>query len=428
MSDQPGLCGRRSATYDPVDIWVRGPAGSSPGVGEHEVPVHGIEVNSARGGERRRRLSADGAAREAAAPRLIDTVAVIPARNEEAGVLASLNSLARQTRRPDLILVVVNNSTDRTEDFALAFADDPQTPRTIVLNLVENPHKKAGALNYGIDWLRQEARGRLSDTVRHVLVMDADTELHPKFIERACNILEQDPKMGGVSASCLGQTGLWRTPWQRYLLGMQIIEYGRAAATRYRRDIHTMSGAGSFYRSEALQSVIDWRGEVFWEDHKNLVEDYETTLTLKECGWKVTANEFCVAYTDLMPSLRMLISQRQRWIRGTMDALRDRGWTKHTWQSIVSINIGLLGFIYLLGWGVVQATAILRHGLSQWPLFWVLIAFWLIYPMLCVRKLGWKAMLVEALILPELVFAMFRAYWLTSSILKSYITRVSSWK
>ncbi|MGC0421894.1 glycosyltransferase family 2 protein [Embleya sp. AB8] len=386
--------------------------------------MNGIEVVDARRGEHRRRRSTS----EAATPRILGTVAVIPARNEEAGVLGSLNSLARQTRRPDLILVVVNNSTDRTEDYAREFGEDPETPLTVVLSLPENPHKKAGALNYGIDWLREEARGRLSDTVQHVLVMDADTELHPKFIERACNVLEQDPQIGGVSASCLGLTGLWRNPWQRYLLGMQIIEYGRAATTRFRRDVHTMSGAGSFYRSEALQSVIDWRGEVFWEDHKNLVEDYETTLTLKECGWKVTANELCIARTDLMPTLRQLIQQRQRWIRGTMDALRDRGWTKHTWQSILSINLGMLGFIYLVGYGAVQVASIAQNGFSQWPLFWLLITFWVVYPAICARKMGWKAMLVEALILPELLYSLVRAYWLTSSILKSYVTRVSSWK
>ncbi|MGW1027036.1 glycosyltransferase [Streptomyces sp. NPDC002577] len=66
---------------------------------------------------------------------------------------------------------------------------------------------------------------------------------------------------------------------------------------------------------------------MFWQDDGNLVEDYETTLALKESGWKVTANEHCIAYTDLMPSLRQSIGQRERWGRGTVDTLRRRGWT-----------------------------------------------------------------------------------------------------
>ncbi|MDH6137852.1 cellulose synthase/poly-beta-1,6-N-acetylglucosamine synthase-like glycosyltransferase [Kitasatospora sp. MAA4] len=359
---------------------------------------------------------------------LYDSVVIVPARNEEVGVLTSLQSLAAQSRRPDLIIVVVNNSTDRTEDFARQFADDERTPPTVVLTLDNNPHKKAGALNYGLNWLREAVGGRLTDRVRHVLVMDADTELHVKFIERARNVIASDPELGGVSAACLGRTDLWRNPWQRYLLGMQIIEYGRAANTRYRSDVHTMSGAGSFYRGEALQGLIDWRGEVFWEDHRNLVEDYETTLTLKESGWKVTANQLCIAYTDLMPTLRELIQQRERWSRGTVDTLRSRGFTKFTWHSITTMIMGLFGAAYILGWGSTRLVSAAQHGFSNSPFMWALFSFWIIYPALRVRNLGWKAMIVEAILLPELVYTVVRTYWLVASIVKSYVTRVSAWK
>ncbi|MFJ4679233.1 glycosyltransferase family 2 protein [Kitasatospora sp. NPDC088783] len=357
-----------------------------------------------------------------------DTMILVPARNEEAGVLTSLESLAAQSRRPDLVVVVVNNSTDRTRQFAQEFADRPDSPPTVVLNLDNNPHKKAGALNYGLNWVREAVGGRLTGAVGHVLVMDADTELHPKFLERARNVIASDPRIGGVSAACFGRTGLWSNPWQRYLLGMQIIEYGAAASARYRRDVHTMSGAGSFYRAEALQSLIDWRGEVFWEDHRNLVEDYETTIALKESGWKVTANEACIAYTDLMPSLRQLTQQRERWSRGTVDTLRARGWTKYTWHSISTMVLALLGAVYVLGWGSRQIVLAARYGLDHTPLMLAMVAFWVLYPALRVRKLGWKAMLVEALILPELIYNIVRTYWLLSSVLKSYFTRVSAWK
>ena len=372
-----------------------------------------------------------GSGRKAPAARPVaayDTVVIVPARDEEAGILTSLQSLSRQSRRPDLIIVVVNNSTDRTENYAAGFAGDYRTPPTVVLNLRNNPHKKAGALNYGIEWLRQQVGGRLNPGVKHVLAVDADTELHPKFIERAINVVASDPDIGGVSAACLGRTGLWRNPWQRFLLGMQIIEYGRAANARYRTDIHTMSGAGSFYRGAALQELLDARGHIFWEDHRNLVEDYETTLALKECGWKVTANQLCIAYTDLMPTLRQLLQQRERWTRGTVDALRRRGWTKFTWHAIATTILGIVGAAYILGWGSTQLAAAFAHGFSQRPIVWLLLGFWVVYPALLVRNLGWKAMLVEALLVPELVYTVVRTYWLVSSILKSYFTRVSTWQ
>jgi cellulose synthase/poly-beta-1,6-N-acetylglucosamine synthase-like glycosyltransferase len=359
---------------------------------------------------------------------VVDTVALVPARNEEVGVFTALRSLARQTRRPDLIVVVVNNSTDRTLDYAREFAAEPDVPRTVVLNLDDNPHKKAGALNYGLRWLRHRVGGRLNNTVGHVLVMDADTELHPKFVERARNVVASDPQLGGVSAACLGRTNLWQSPWQRYLLGMQIIEYGRAANSRYRRSVHTMSGAGSFYRAEALQNLMDWRGEVFWEDHSNLVEDYETTLALKECGWKITANQLCIAYTDLMPTLRELLQQRERWGRGTVDTLRGRGITRYTWHTIATMILAVLGSAYILGFGTAQISFWLEYGFAAQPIFWALTGFWVVYPALRVTNLGWKAMLVEALLVPELVYTIVRTYWTLSSIVKSYLTRVSAWK
>lgn len=384
-----------------------------------------VESGRAAHGRRRR---GRGPQAETPGDLIYQTVVLVPARNEEDGVLTSLDSLAAQTRRPDLIVVVVNNSTDRTEEYAREFADDERTPLTVVLNFPDNPHKKAGALNHGLRWLRDIVGGRLNGKVGHILVMDADTELHPRFVERARNVIASDPELGGVSAACLGRTDLWRNPWQRYLLGMQIIEYGRAAQARYRRDVHTMSGAGSFYRAEALQGLIDWRGEVFWEDHRNLVEDYETTLALKESGWKVTANELCIAYTDLMPTLRELVQQRERWSRGTVDTLRRRGWTKFTWHSIATMIMGLIGFVYILGWGSRQLVLLAEYGFYHQPLLWALFAFWIVYPALRIRSLGWKAMLVEAVLLPELVYTVVRSYWLVSSIAKSYVTRVSAWK
>ncbi len=70
----------------------------------------------------------------------------------------------------------------------------------------------------------------------------------------------------------------------------------------------------------------------------------------------------------------------------------------------------------------------LKNGLAKQPLLWVLLAFWIVYPAVRVRNLGWKAMAVEALLGPELVYTVVRAYWTVSSIVKSYVTRVSAWK
>lgn len=354
---------------------------------------------------------------------LLGTVVLVPARNEEEGLLTGLESIARQTSPPDLIVVIVNNSTDSTEKIAYDFAARSDVPETHVLVLSDNPHKKAGALNAGIEHVRNLTGHRLVTAARYLVVMDADTELHPSFLMRAERVISNDDQLGGVSAACRGRHIPPRSLWQRCLMGMQRIEYGRFVDTRMRRNVHTMSGAGSLYRTAALQDLLDWRGEVFWQNPRNLVEDYETTLALKESGWRCTTNQWCIAYTDLMPTLRSLIKQRERWVRGTVDTLRQRGITRHTWFSIGSIILGLICIPYTAFWAWATATGIYHHGLPEQPVYISLFCFWSVYLAYTARHLGWRSILVEALVIPEVLYNLARMYWLVTSVTKSYLSR-----
>ena len=91
-----------------------------------------------------------GTAEAAASPEarrtaLYDTVVLVPARNEEVGD----PHVAEVPGRADAgaltcIIVVVNNSTDRTEDFARQFADDERTPPTVVLTSAQQPAQEGG--------------------------------------------------------------------------------------------------------------------------------------------------------------------------------------------------------------------------------------------------------------------------------------------
>lgn len=354
------------------------------------------------------------------------TAVIVPARNEADGLSLALWSLARQSVKPDMVIVVANNCTDDTEQLAWELSAQPGMPFTDVVSMPVNPGKKAGALNAGLVRLTQLIDGPLT-SMDYVLTMDADTELHPEFIARSARVLASDPALGGVSASCLGRHITPTSLHQRFLLGMQRIEYGRYSSMRFRQNVHTMSGAGSFYRTTALQELMESRGYVFWGTPANLVEDYETTLALKELGWKITANQLCIARTDLMPTVGALVSQRERWVRGTVDVLRQRGWTRHTYQSILVLLLGLAGYIYTGVWIAMSALAVTHHGGKvELQYFW-LVGFWMIYQVASVRSLGWRPMLVEALLIPEAVFGVLRMYWLFSSVTKSYLSATATW-
>ena len=99
---------------------------------------------------------------------------VIPARNEEASLAAAVRSVLHQTQPAHRIVVVVNNSDDRTEQVARGFAN--QGVEVVVM--AANPDRKAGALNHVITPLLVQMDERDA-----ILTMDADTELAPDFIK-----------------------------------------------------------------------------------------------------------------------------------------------------------------------------------------------------------------------------------------------------
>ena len=362
----------------------------------------------------------------ASVPRSSGIAVIIPARDEGAALADTLHSLARQTLCPDRIIVVVNNSSDGTRDIALSYASARQSINTDVLEIPGfNRHRKAGALNYGIRYLLRD--GLLPPGVRYLLVMDGDTELDLHFLKRAWRILERDSSIGGVSAACLGKPIEGGTPWCRLLLLFQRVEYGRFAATRLRRNVHTMSGAGSFYRAAALNDLLGQRPDVFEERESNLVEDYETTLALKQRGWRITSNQGCIAYTDLMPTMQMLLAQRIRWVRGTVDEWRRYGWCRATRLSIMGMILWAPGIGFAALWGTMSARAFITHDAHLDYRYLLLTAFWSAYQGLSVRHMGWKVVLFEMALVPEAMFNLVRNYWLVRSILASYLSGTRAW-
>ncbi len=350
---------------------------------------------------------------------------IIPARDESTGLAAALRSLEQQTLRPDRVVVVINNSTDDTADVAVHHAETRRSVRTDVLEMHGvNRYRKAGALNCGLRYLLVD--GELPTTISYLLVMDGDTELHPQFLKRAWRVMERDASLGGLSATCLGKPVKGATPWQDLLLLFQRIEYARFAAARLRSNVHTMSGAGSFYRSAALNDLLTQRPDVFEERESNLVEDYEATLALKLRGWRVTSNQGCIAYTDLMPTLHMLLAQRVRWLRGTVDEWRRYGWCQATWLSITQVIYQLVSVAYLAIWLPFAAHAVLSGGQAE-SRYLAVGAFWAAYQGFSVRQLGWKVVLFEMALLPEALFNLVRNYWLAKSILASYRGSRRAW-
>ena len=254
-------------------------------------------------------------------PRASRVTALVPAHNEEIGIAQTIESLRRQTQPPDRILVAADNCTDGTVAIARALGVD-------VLETSGNTAKKAGALNQGLSLV-------LPTLEPHdvVLMMDADSQLSPDFIECGLRYFDKHPQRGGISGSYVAGDH----PSRIGLL--QKIEYTQGLRTVHRRAgrIHVLSGAATMFTVEALLTVARLRGSslipgvpghVYHE--ASLTEDYELTVALQRVGYDPRCARDCRVVTDIMPTWSDWRTQRLRWQRGTLETLMTYGFVEHT--------------------------------------------------------------------------------------------------
>lgn len=337
-------------------------------------------------------------------------IVVIPAHNEEVGILAAMASVDAQTRRPDRRIVVSDNSTDRTVELARSL------PGWEVWETVANTGKKGGALNQA--WARLEPT--LADR-DYVLTMDADTILDPEFVAAAYVKHRLERKKGRpVGGVCANFAGL---PLDSALGALQMMEYARAAQiNRSRRGFApVLAGAATMLSVEALRSVYRERGHLY---EPVLTEDYELSLALRVHGYATMAPRACKARTDLMPTMRMLWAQRLRWYRGAFEALRAHGF-RHGIRSdigwlVFSLWAAASRWLFLLALGITVAT-VGHMAFSPWLL--LLFAFAATIRVVQVRELGWKYMTLAALMVEELYYAFFLEAVLWRSVYLAYVVR-----
>jgi biofilm PGA synthesis N-glycosyltransferase PgaC len=270
-----------------------------------------------------------------ARPTVSTVTVIVPAYNEEEGIASTIEGLLGQ-ESPDWlqitdVVVVVNNSTDRTAEIARRY------PVTVV-EMTYNKHKKSGAMNHG--W---QEHGGTSD---FVLTMDADTVLLPDTVEKMAKELIDNPKLGAVCAR------YWAKEGRGLVRRLQRLEYARYDDLRELRGwkVNVASGAAAMYRRVALQDVVELRGRPEPWDNESLIEDYALTLDLKARGWRVGAAREAHVYTEPPTTFRALWKQRLRWGRGGMDECLRRGWTPATRRDILAYVLFSLSVFFRLLW------------------------------------------------------------------------------
>lgn len=344
---------------------------------------------------------------------------LVPAHNEEQAIGETLASLLRQSCRPDRVIVVADNCTDRTAELARAAGVE-------VLATVGNVHKKAGALNQA---LQQVLPGQGENDL--VMVMDADTSLDDGFLESVVRRMSEDRGLMAIGGLFYGEEG-------KGLIGQfqrnEYARYGRDLQRRRGR-VFVLTGTATAFRPRALRTVADERGRILpgvpgdVYDTLVLTEDNEITLAIKTLGGLVVSPSDCTVVTEVMPTWRALWAQRLRWQRGALENLGEYGMRPATfryWAQQLGIGYGVIALgSYLL------LMLLMLTSFDQWVWFPFWVGTGLVFTVervVTVWSAGWRARLLAATLFPELCYALFLDIVYLKGILDMSTGRQAAWQ
>lgn len=271
---------------------------------------------------------------------------MIPAYNEEKGIVKTIESCLNQSRKPDEIIVINDGSTDKTPELLKKY-----TGRIKVVNLKKNTGNKSKAQEIGLKFVTGEI----------FITADADTKLDSKFIE---NILKSF-KEKEVSAVC----GYVKSEKNNWITKVREINY-ITTQTIYKKAqshlgaIFVLSGCCSAFRTKDFIESVSF-------DHDNLTEDLDFTYRLKLAGKRIEFNDKAIVYTQDPNNLKSYFKQLKRWYAG--------GWTclKKNFKIIKKPNEAfVLSLNYLEGiiMGIVSMIMIFLLFVRPQLFLWLFLA------------------------------------------------------
>jgi biofilm PGA synthesis N-glycosyltransferase PgaC len=256
---------------------------------------------------------------------------IIPAYNEAETIAGVLDSLLQQTRLPDVIHLIVNNTSDDSVEIASHYAG-PHTRVTAlgeqstiiyVHDIGKNPDKKVGALNYGYS---------LVEHMDYLLGVDGDTTPEPDAVENLVNEIASDDRIGGISAIYSIDDSALEKPMAKFLIAGQRAQFSAFNMQNLLkgRNMAVLGGQFSIFSTQALRDVLrDSHQRTPWVNDSE-VEDSLLSLQIKSAGYLTKISARARAHVGGMDTLRSLDAQQVKWNFGAIDLMwpGQRGDTK----------------------------------------------------------------------------------------------------
>ncbi len=247
---------------------------------------------------------------------------IVPAYNEQSTISDVLSSLLGQTRLPDAIHVIINNTDDDTAEIARRFEGEHQrvvkgelfTTVVHVHDIGENPDKKVGALNFGY---------YVSRGYDYILGVDGDTTLDRRCVEWLEKEMVTDPRIGGLSAIYTFDKSRVKGAMATFLVAGQRAQFaGFNMDNLVRgRNMAVLGGQCSLFSVRALETVMYRNHQSAPWVRDSEVEDSKLSLQIKDAGFSTKISARARAFVGPMETLRALHGQQVKWNFGGIDLL-----------------------------------------------------------------------------------------------------------
>jgi biofilm PGA synthesis N-glycosyltransferase PgaC len=229
---------------------------------------------------------------------------LIPAHNEEASIVRTLESLGKNSYRKTQIIVIDDASTDATKKLVREYiATHPK--RSIRLMYKQKNVGKASALNHA---LRHGAKGEL------IMTLDADSMLDKKTVANAVRYFD-DPTIVGVAANVRvldTESILGLLQKFEFMIGYRTKKFFTVSNSEF-----IVGGVASTYRMSTLKAVGFY-------DHDIITEDIALSIKIVATGNKANKVVYgydVVAKTEGVQTFKDLIKQRYRWKMGNLQSI-----------------------------------------------------------------------------------------------------------
>lgn len=256
---------------------------------------------------------------------------VIPAYNEEESIADVLEALLKQTRVPDVIHVVVNNTTDSTVKIASEYSGPheistelgEQFTEVFVHDIGKNPDKKVGALNYGYS---------LVEGYDYLLGVDGDTIADPKAVEYLETEAVSDSRIGGISAIYSIDDKPIKGGIAKFLIAGQRTQFAAFNLQNLLRgrNMAVLGGQFSIFSTNALRDAMGQNHQSTPWVRDSEVEDSLLSLQIKSAGYLTKISPYARANVGGMTTLSAYDAQQVKWTYGAIELMwpGQRGDTK----------------------------------------------------------------------------------------------------